>query len=174
MAGAPNIHQGDHVFLGAVSVTSINLPDGSISKEDIEGDAGIEASKFVRHQSIDMELAESATAIAAVTKLLHIVKGATGTLVGFEAAVITPADDGSRTVNVDLKKSTGGGSFSSVLASTIQFTNASVAKTSVAGSITSPSVVDGDILEVTVAVAGGSGNQAKGLIVTLTYEEEYA
>lgn len=153
---------------------NVDIPYGGITRGMIQTNAGIEASKFVRHQSVDQELFGPAASITALTKLVHIVRGAAGTIRGFEAIISVLASDVSRTVTVDLQKSTGGGAFATVLSSTISFTTSSTVRVPVAAVLSSAGLVDGDVLEVIVTVAGGAGTQATGLLVSLTYEEEFS
>lgn len=152
----------------------IDFPSNTIKNGMCAADMALAASKHIRHQSVDVELYGPATSIAALTKWIHIVRGATGTLVGFEAAIAVLASDVSRTVTVDLHKSTGGGAFATVLTSTIGFTTSSTVRVPVAAVINTATLVDGDILAIVVTVAGGSGTQATGLMATLTMEEVYA
>lgn len=151
----------------------IQMPSGGITKGMIASSAGIEASKIVRHQSVDVELFEAATAITAITKLLHIVRGTTGTILGFEAIQVVDTTGADRTVTIDLKKSTGGGALATVLSSTIGFADGTAIYTPQAAVISNASLVDGDVLAAVVTVAGASGNAAKGLLVTLHMEETY-
>ena len=83
-------------------------------------------------------------------------------------AIATGAD---RTVTVDLQKSTAGGAFSTVLSSTIGFTNASVLRTPVSGTINSPAYSALDEFRVVVSVAGSASAQATGLIVRAVFSE---
>lgn len=153
----------------------IDFPSRSIADSLISDSAAIAAGKVIRHQAIDNELYGPSTTVAALTKDVHIVRGATGTLVGFEAAICgTIATGADRTVTVDLQKSTGAGAFATVCSSTIGFTNASVLRTPVAAVFSSTGLVDGDILRIVVSVAGSAGNQASGLLTTLTMAETYA
>ena len=112
-------------------------------------------------------------AVVAATEYVFALYAATATIKGFRAqiteAVATGAD---RTVTIDLQKSTGGGAFASILGGTIGFTNlsslrawsaATVSNTALAGG--GPSA--GDVLKITVAVAGAAGSQAQGLLVAL-------
>lgn len=156
---------------------AIDWPSGTITNTMCSASMNLSASKFVRHQSVDVELFGPSTTVTALTKDLHIVRGSTGTCVGFEAAICgTIATGADRTVTVDLQKSTVAGAFSSIVSSTIGFTNASVLRTATAGVLhsTNKAVIDGDILRVVVTVAGSAGNQALGLLFTLTMEETYA
>jgi len=153
----------------------IDWPSRSIVDNMLSDSAAIQAKKFVRHGAIDRELFGRAVTVTALTQDVHIVRGATGTLLGFEASINgTIATGADRTVTVDLQKSTGGGAFSTVLSSTIGFTNSSTLRTAVAGVFSVTGLVDGDQLAVIVTVAGSAGNQALGLSMTLTYEETWS
>jgi hypothetical protein len=160
------------IFSQPVSFTStVTLPDSTITSAKIQsGTIAADRMRDVR-RSQSVELFGPAVSVAAVTKWLHIVRGAAGTLVGFEAAIAVAADDASRTIDVDLQKSTGAGAFATVCSASADFTNSSAVRTPVAATFSSTSLVDGDILQVVVTVAGGAGNQATGLTVTLTFDE---
>jgi hypothetical protein len=166
-------HEGDFYVNGNISCLTLTPPASSITNNSIVANAQIAASKTVRHESLNLEIAAPGTAITAATKLAHIVRGATGTLVGIQAAITTVATGADRTITVDLLKSSGGGAFATVLSSTIGFTNVSAVRTAVSGILSSAGLVAGDILEIVVTVAGAAGAQAAGLLVTLTFEETY-
>lgn len=122
-----------------------------------------------RHEYI-VELAEEATAIVAITKWLAALKYA-GSIVAIEAFIAVQATDASRTVTVDLHKSTGAGAFATILSATIGFTNVSAVRTAVAGTPSTATLAAGDILKAVVTVAGGVGTQAKGLTLRLIVDE---
>lgn len=153
---------------------TVDWPSNTIKNVMCASDMALAASKLIRHQSVDVELFGPATTVTALTKWIHIVRGSTGTLVGLEAAIAVLASDVSRTITVDLHKSTGGGSFATVLTSTIGFTTSSTVRVPVAAVINTATLVDGDILAIVVTVAGGSGSQATGLMATLHMEETYS
>jgi hypothetical protein len=146
---------------------------GKINNGDVDANADIAASKVIHNQTIDSELFGPTTSVAALTKLLHIAKSS-GTIQYFRAIVVTPATGADRTVTVDLKKSTGGGAMSTVLSGTIGFTNLSTAFTDVSGTLSSADYVEGDVFEAVVTVAGAAGNQALGLLISLSVTPEYA
>jgi len=154
---------------------TVDFPAGAVTNGLVSPSANIAASKIIRHQSIDVELFGPSTTVTALTRDIHIVRGATGALVGVEAAICGAIATGAdRTITVDLQKSTGAGAFATVLGSTIGFTNVSVLRTAVAGVLNSTSLLDGDILRLIVTVAGSASAQATGLFVTVTAEESYA
>lgn len=157
---------------GLTILGQLNLPTSSLGNDNWSASSTqrLASSKAVHQQHMSVELAEQGTAVAAIEKLLFIANG-DGTLDAFSAAVVTVADDASRTIDVDLQKSTGGGAFATVLSASADFTNGSTALTAVDGTISSAAYVAGDIFKIVVTVAGGSGNQAEGLVATLTKSE---
>lgn len=153
----------------------IQFPERFITDRMCAANMALAASKHIRHQSIDVELFGPSTTVAAVTRVLHIVRGSQHVALGLEAticgAIATGAD---RTVTIDLQKSTGGGAFASILSSTIQFTDASTLRTAIAAVIDSANLIAGDILQLVVTVAGAAGDQATGLNITYTFTETFA
>lgn len=166
----------DIALHGTFEATSQKYPAGSIGNDAISSATSdmIAADKVIHQFPLNAELAESSTAVANITKLIHTVNGATATIVGIEATVVTVATGADRTISVDLKKSTAGGAFATVLSATCDFTDASTALTPVAGTVSSASLVQSDLLELVVTVAGAAGNQAKGLLVTVFLREDPA
>lgn len=65
-----------------------------------------------------------------------------------------------------------GGAFASILAAPIVFNNTSTLRALVSAAFSSTSLVDGDILKLTVAVAGAAGAQAQGFICSVTIRED--
>lgn len=169
---AVNEIRSDTIHSGSLQVTgTFTMPDSTITSAKIQsGTINADRMRDVR-RSESRSLFGPTTTITALTQNLHIVRGGTGALVGFEAVIDVVADDASRTVTVDLHKSTGGAAFATVCSATIGFTNASSVRVPVAATFSSTALTDGDILRVVVTVAGGSGNQAQGLLCTLTFDE---
>lgn len=172
---ANTVLDGNVYVAGSLSANTFSPPASSITNTAIAAGATgsyIAATKVQHQQSINVELFGPTTTVAAVTQWLYLVRGATGTIVSIEAAIAVVATGADRTITVDLHKSTGAGAFATVLSATIGFTNASAVRTMVAGTISSASLVDGDILEVIVTVAGSAGAQATGLTVCLNVRED--
>lgn len=156
--------------IGNLSCKTFNVSTASITNAMVSATAAIAATKL--QGEFTLRHTQTST-VAAATEYLRIIRGATGTIVDIEACITeTIATGADRTVTIDLLKSTGAGAFATVLSSTIVFNNASVLRTITTGTISSASLVDGDILQLTVAVAGAAGNQAEGLIVTVTLRED--
>lgn len=167
--------RNDYTYSGTVSVTgTLNMPSGTVEDADVNAGAAIAATKLEHQFAISNELFEEATTITAVNRWIHMVRGATGEIVGIEAAVATNPTGADRTVDVELHKSTGAGAFASVLSSPCNIVDGTADRTAVLGTISSADLVAGDILRLVVTVAGGAGNQALGLLVTVTLREDPA
>lgn len=153
-------------------VATISPTGGGFVDKDIANGAQISASKLIHHQLIHAQLAENSTAVAAVTELLFTANQ-NGTLLTFEAFIVTQATGADRTVTVDLQKSTGGGAFSTILTSTIDIDNTTVVRTPIAATFSDTGVIDGDHFKTVVTVAGSAGDQAEGLCATLALDLYY-
>jgi len=169
---AQDVINNDLHVNGNLSSKTFAPPSGSITNAHISASADIDATKVEHQLALDYEQLPG-TAVVADTRDLHIVHGATGSVVSFRAAITgTIATGADRTVNVDLQKSTGAGAFATILSATLEFDNASVLRTVATSAVATPALVAGDILRVVVTVAGAAGNQALGLIATATIRED--
>lgn len=160
----PTVFPGDVQIKGTLLPTTVTLPASTVTNAMVAAGAAIAESKVVHMVNVPTQLFGPSTTITALTQDCYIAKGA-GTLTAVRAAINgTIATDVSRTVTVDLQKSTGGGAFATVLSGTVGFTSSSTLRTLVTGTISSASYAAGDLFRWVVTVAGGSGSQAVGLI----------
>jgi hypothetical protein len=164
-----SVLNGDFHFNGALSCKTLVAPPLSIGDAEIKAVAAINATKVVHQFPVYVSQAPGSAVIAA-TSHLHILR-AVGEIVSIEAMTPTPATGADRTVSIDLQKSTGGGAFATVLNAPITLNNATTARTPVSGAINSTALIDNDILQLVVTVAGAVGNQAQGLLVAVTLRE---
>lgn len=159
---------------GTLSARTMSIPAGTVTNAGVSATAAIAASKIERHQSIDVELyAEGSITNSLASKLLHIVRGSTGQIVGFEAMVHTVAAATTQTLSLDLQLARAASTFASVLTSALILTNA-VARTPVAATINSSSLADGDVLRLVVTAAGSTTNHFTGLNASLMITETYS
>lgn len=149
-------------------VATITFP--ALGNDDLVAAAGVQANKLVHQKTVAVELAEAATVVAAIDKLI-CTTNASGKLQSFEGTIVVQATDVSRTVTVDLHRSTGGGAFATVLSTTVDITDSTTILVPKVAVFSSTTVADGDVFKAVCTVAGGSGTQAKGLVVTLIYDE---
>lgn len=156
----------DVYVAGTLSAQTTALSAGAVADTQVSATAAIQATKLQQqHQPC---YSQEGTANAAVErKVMHVVRGATATLVEFAVGAVTAAT-GNATATIDLKKNG-----STVLTGTISLTSATAAyATAQPGGYTSTSLVAGDVLECHVtAVNAGSGALAKGLFARLTLRE---
>lgn len=167
--------EGNLHVAGQLSAQTFTPPSASVVNASIAaGSAGsyIDRTKVSQGFTVGGELYGPTTSVAALTKWVHIVRGATGSVVSVESAIAVVATGADRTITVDLQKSTGAGAFATILSATMGFTNGSSVRTPVAGTISSASLVDGDILQIVVTVAGAAGNQATGLTTVVNIQED--
>lgn len=112
--------------------------------------------------------------IVAETIDIHIARAA-GKVVSIEATITGAiATDASRTVTIDLQRSTAEAAFASILSGGgIVFNNTSVLRRTVAGTLTAnpTALVDNDIVRLVITPAGTGGIQAQGLAVCVRFKE---
>ncbi len=113
------------------------------------------------------------TDVTALTKLIHVAGGA-GKVTGIE---VTPGETapngGDKKWTVDVLKSTAGGAFASIIDTTKDVGQSSVALTPETPLTVSASTYKvSDVFQVVVTVSGSSGNQGQGGVVVVWFNEE--
>jgi len=161
----PTIFPGDVHIRGSLCPTSLSPPDGCIDDDAVQAAAGIKASKL-QHQHRVGYAQESATLAADESRVLHTVFGATGTIENFEAGSVV-ACTGTDKVEIDLLKNGV-----SILTAKITLDSTSTAYIVVEAAIATATLVDGDVLEVSIDATAGTGVLAKGVFVSLTVHED--
>lgn len=150
-------------------IADINFTGGGIGNSDIRTNAAIAASKLVARRSRDVTICGTTVAATAGEELLHISR-ATGTLVSMEAVAVTKPT-ANRTLTIDLQKATTSSTFASILTSTIAISTSTTNKAVNSGVINNVSMSDGDIWRAVWTVGGTSGTNAKGVLLTVVYDE---
>jgi len=158
--------EGDVHYAGNVSFgATVNLPPASVTAANIQSAAGIEATKQQsRLRPIVMNGTDSGDVSVDETKVIHVAR-ASGTIQGFRAGAVGPCT-GDSTVDVDLTKNG-----TTVLSAAIQLDNTQAAYVLVEGTIGSPAIVAGDVLEVSFDATVGTGTLATGVFAQLVIDE---
>lgn len=159
----PTRLEGDTYVNGNLNCKTLTIPAGSVSNASIASGAGVDHTKL-QHQH-RLNYGQNGTA-AAETRVLHVVRGATATLLDIRAGCVV-ACVGDSTITIDVKKNG-----TTVLSSTIQVDSGDAAYAKVAGTISGASLVAGDVLTVVVTVSAGTGTLGTGLFVTGTLAED--
>ena len=163
--GQPCRIEGDLYVTGTMfAALGIVLPSNSVIDATVSPAAAISTSKVVKQEPL-RHRQQSGSAVIAANEILGGVRGTTPSILQVRAMIDTVATGSDRTVTIDVQRSTGGGAFSSVLTSTLVFDHTATARTFSSATVSLPTLVDGDVIKVTVAVAGSAGNQALGLLV---------
>lgn len=161
-----NLIDGDLVVTGGLAVGgSFAIPAGSVGNAAVQAGANIDPSKLGQDRSITMELTAHAVDAVAIRKVLHRVKGATGTLISFKVGATVAATSTGEAV-IDLKKNG-----TTILTGTLTLTASQAAFTGIlSGTFSSAGVVVGDVLEASIESVTGS-TLPKGVFVTLHFTE---
>lgn len=161
--------RGDIAFVGECSFSDINLSAGCVSDSNVNGSAAIGAAKVIHQFPVSYDQAAGAD-VASQTRLVHIARGA-GTLVEVQVTDSTAPTGGDKQYTVDVKKSTAGGAFASVLTSVVTRSAADTSRVVESATITTASYIADDIYQVVVTASGSTGSQGQGVVVTLWLQE---
>ena len=147
------------------------LPSGTVTNAMMNAaGAGLYvAATKLEHQFAVFHAVKATANVATETMPVHIVQGGTGEIVAFEVFPIT-APTGSDSYTVDLHKSTGAGAFATVLSAVVTMNSSDTDRTLNAATISAADLVDGDCLEVVIAI--GSNTTGKGVVCTVTLRED--
>lgn len=144
---------------------TVNLPSVCVGNAQVKTLAGIAATKL-EHQHRVPYAQESDTTAADESRVVHVVKGVTGSLQAFSAGCVV-ANIGDSTITVDLHKNGV-----TVLTAPISLSSADAAYEVVAGVLASAGVVVGDVLEVVIDATIGTGTLGTGLFTSLDLHED--
>jgi hypothetical protein len=157
--------EGDISITGRLVPKTLTIPDGSVDDAAVAAGADISADKLCHeHRAVWQQPNTTATA---ETRVIHVCRAA-GTIEAFVAGSIA-ACTGNATITVDLRKNG-----STVLSAVITLDNANTARVVEAGTVTTPDVAAGDVLEIVIAVNAGTGALGTGLFCAATVHEEPA
>lgn len=157
--------EGDFHVNGNFSAKTMTLPDGNVTNAKVASGADLGAEKM-EHLHV-LTGAQPNTAAADETRAVHVVHGATGTILAFEAGSIAIAV-GDATCTVDLKKNG-----TTVLTAPITLDSSSANRVAQAGTLSVTSLVDGDLLEVVVDGTIGTGTLPTGVYWSVKLKEKY-
>lgn len=156
--------EGDTYVNGNLSAKTMGIPAGTVDNAAVSANAAIDATKLQQQYALGYAQ-ESDTTAADEARVLHGAFGATGSIVSFEVGSVV-ANIGASVVDVDLLKNG-----TSVFTTVPQLTSSHTAYEMLAGTVSTTSFVDGDILEVDIDATVGGGTLAKGIFVTLIIRE---
>lgn len=156
--------EGDVFVRGTFGAKTFRAPSASVGNAAIESNAGVEASKL-QHQYERVFSQERATDAAVEGKVVHVVAGATGTVLSVSVgSVVAAGASSSATVDV-LKNGT------TILTGTVVVDNGNTAYVGEAGTVSVSALVAGDVIEARVTAVSGA-NKPKGVFVSVVIRED--
>lgn len=161
----------DYVAPGIWDFTgTLSLPTQTVENTDVKNNADINYAK-VQHVQHGMLNQASGTAAIDETRLVFIARAPCTVLavdLSIDAAVV-----GDSTVTVDVKKSTAGGAFTTILTGVYTIDNSNVVRVVANATLSgTPTLIANDILEVVISATVGTGTLPQGLVVDVTIAEE--
>lgn len=173
MATANSRVEGNMQVTGQIAAASILYPLGSIENEDVQANAGIEATKVIHQFPVRYSQAEGSD-VASATIPVHLVYGVTAEIVRVEVMSPTAPAGGDKQFTVDVKAGNNNDAFASVLSAVVTYDSTLSDKEIAVGVLSTTALADGDALQVVVAATGSTGTQAQGLIVVVWLREKPA
>lgn len=164
---------GDQEFAGACIFTGgVTISDNSLSEDAISASAVIPHTVLVHRMPITHTQESTDVAIASKTIIHQAYRDAT--VLGMEASVYDVSTSTGRNVTIDILKSTGGSTGTSILseAMVINSTNDSDRTPRAATLSGTPTLKDGNALIRKITVAGSTGTQSKGLCTQVMLAED--
>lgn len=160
------VHQNLDVR-GQLTARTMVIPSNTLTDVSVNSAADVSASKL-EHQYQKTYAQESATTAADESRVIHTVYGATGSIVAFECGCVV-ANIGAAIVEFDLKKNG-----TTVLNAELEINSGHTAYQVVAASLNSAliSLVDGDVLSVSIDGTAGGGTLGKGCFCTTILREK--
>ena len=162
------VFEGDMQVQGTLTCGQFSPPPSCIDNDAVKTPSGqpIKAEKL-EHKHLKLLGEDSNVSAAAVQQVVHVIRGAIGTIKGFIAGVIVAAT-GDSTATVDLLKNGA-----SILTAPLTFANSSGVywASQQAAAFSSTALVRNDILEIKVTVSAGTGTLPKGIWGVLDLHE---
>lgn len=156
---------GNCTFVG-----DLTLPQGIVDNGSMKANAAIVHTK-IQHRPIVPYSQASGTDVVAETRVVHIAHE-NETVLNVNIFITTAPTGGDKAFTVDVKKSTAGGAFATILTGVYTVNSSKADRTTYAGTLSgTPTLVAGDALEVVVAVSGSTGSQGQGVHVNVVVSE---
>jgi hypothetical protein len=158
-------------FAGGASFPGgATFPNGSVDDASVAVGAAIDEAK-VNHRKQAIYTTGAAVEAAAATQVVYCAYRSC-TVLGVKGVAVTAAAGGDKKATIDVKKSTAGGAFASILTAAFDLPNGGTDLVPVDGTLSgTPTLVADDLLEVVVTVSGSTGTQNEGVSVFIDFYE---
>jgi hypothetical protein len=168
----PSTLYGDFILPGNLALTgTAQLPAAAVTDTNVSGTANISQAKIQSRPHATYGQAGGADAANATQVMFRAHKACT-----VLAAKITPdvvPAGGTKALAVDVKKSTAGGNWTSILTGTGSITANSAARTPVALTLSgTPTLIADDLLQASVTISGSNGTNVQGFLLDVILAED--
>lgn len=163
---SPVVIPGDLIVRGAFGAGSMAVPANAIGDAEVTAARPISAAKLQQRFQTHASQTKTAGVSVAERRVIRVIVGATGTILSLLAGLQT-ALVGDATTTINLYKNG-----SSILTAALVLTSATAAYATAAASVATASLVVGDVLEIVITVAAGTGTLGQGLFVQLNHNED--
>jgi hypothetical protein len=155
-------------FLSLVTVPAGTFKgvDFSVSPTD-----RMAATQVVHQFPLTYGQAEGADVVSE-TVPLHVVHGVAGKIIAVQVMTPLAPAGGDKQFTVDIQKGNEATAFASVLDTAVTIDSAVADREVVEGIIDTDTLAAGDALRLVITASGSTGDQAQGLIVTVTIQED--
>lgn len=158
---------------GHIACQSMSIPAGTIHGDDFASDADVEV-EYLEHEHVAKYVQNEGSDVATQTQLIYTCKAASGGLI--RKLFITPSTaptGGDKQFTVDVKKSTGGGAFATILSGVVTISSADTSRVQqdATSSVNTDTLVTGDILQIVITASGSTGSQGQGVLVEVVVDE---
>ena len=160
----------DHYVTGLWTFTgTIELPANSVEDQQVKVGTQVASNKLIHlHKAIHTQ--SQAGDVVTAREIVHVCKFA-GTVEYVQVAIDDAPTGGDKAYVVDVRKSTGGGAWATILSASVSIGSSATSRTISNPTVSSASLVAGDMLAVVVTASGSTGTQGRGLNVTVAVSE---
>jgi hypothetical protein len=143
---------------------------GVVNSRSVASGSNLDETNLQHRHHVEFGQNGAADAAAATRVVYRAYKPST-VLVAYVTPDVVPTG-GTKTMTVDVKKSTAGGAWASILTATTTLDGTAVARTPVALSLSgSPALIAGDLLQIVITVGGSGGSGVQGFMVEIVVTE---
>ena len=160
---------GDLNVQGEIRSRTLVIPDASVDDAAVSGP--VEYTK-ARHLIAARLNTAAGTAVATETRVVHIVRGAVGSIIAVEVVSATAPTGGDKKYTVDVKVGTQAVAFASILSAVVTIDSAIANRQIVAGAVATPALADGSEVQVVVTASGSTGTNALDACVVVWIAED--
>jgi hypothetical protein len=160
----------DHYLTGLWSfVGTVELPANSVEDATVKVGTQIDHEKLI-HLHLASHQQSQAGDVVTARHIIHVCKFA-ATIEYVQVCIDDAPTGGDKQYTVDVRRSTGGGAWTTVLSAVVTVNSSSGNRTVVLPTVSVINLAAGDLLAAVVTASGSTGTQGRGLCVIAAVAE---